>query len=199
MSDQDCAITHKFAESPGRFDDPSNRQDIRNIYLIGYRATGKSTVARLLAQQLGRPMVDTDELVETRTGLSIRKIFEQEGEPGFRRRESEILQEVAQRQGHIVATGGGIVLSSSNRRLLHDSGSTVWLIAPIASIWQRLQSDDTTWNRRPDLTIGGTAEIEELLNAREPFYRECADCTVETTNRLPTEVAAVVRACLNLG
>jgi shikimate kinase len=170
-----------------------------NTYLIGYRGTGKSTAARILARQLLLPMIDIDDLVESRAGRSIRAIFEQEGEIGFRQWEGAILLEVTLMHRTIVATGGGIVLSSMNRRLLRLSGRTAWLTADTATIWQRMQEDATTWERRPNLTVGGPAEIDELWRVREPFYRECADCTVETTGRSPEEVAALVRAGLNLG
>jgi shikimate kinase len=170
-----------------------------NMYLIGYRGTGKSTVAQLLGRQFGRPTIDMDELIESRAGLSIREIFAREGEQGFRRRESAILEEIARKPSQIVAAGGGIVLSEVNRRCLRDSGSVAWLTADAATIWQRMQADSTTWERRPNLSVGGLEEIKQLLGAREPFYRECADCTVDTTGRSPEEVAALIRAGLNLG
>jgi shikimate kinase len=171
----------------------------RNVYLIGYRGTGKSTVARLLGQQLGLPTLDMDELIEARSGLSIRSIFAQEGERGFRQRESAILNDVGAKSGCIVATGGGIVLDVTNRQCLRKSGTAAWLTADAATIWQRMQADSTTWDRRPNLSVGGLEEVKVLLVAREPLYRECADCTVDTTNRSPEEVAALVRAGLKLG
>jgi shikimate kinase len=192
MSDRDKTST---PEPPVA---PTARQFAGNLYLIGYRGTGKSTVALLLAQQLGLPMIDMDELLESRSGLSIRMIFAHEGEAGFRKREGAILEEVAQMRECIVATGGGLVLSSTNRSLLRASGRMAWLTAAPATIWQRLQADATTWDRRPNLSVGGPEEVEELLHAREPFYRECADCTVDTTGRSPEEVATLVRAHLNL-
>jgi shikimate kinase len=169
-----------------------------NLYLIGYRGAGKSTVARLLAETLGWPCVDMDQLLESRSGLSIREIFAAEGEAGFRLREAALLEEISRLGRHVVATGGGVVLSSSNRRLLRGSGRAVWLTADSRTSWQRLQGDPATPDRRPNLTVGGPEEIEELLKTREPYYRECADCTVETAGRSAAEVASLIRTHLNL-
>src|SRR5688500_13668071 len=97
------------------------------ITLIGYRCCGKSSVAPRLARQLGWSSVDTDDVIERRAGCSIREIFEREGEAGFRRMESEVLNEVLRQTKLVVATGGGAVLSESNRRLIKSAGPVVWL------------------------------------------------------------------------
>jgi shikimate kinase len=164
------------------------------IFLIGYRGTGKSTVARLLAQALRWQSLDVDEVIEAHSGRRIRQIFAEEGEAGFRRLEAEIFRSVCQSRHHVIATGGGVVLCEENRRLLRESGWTVRLTADAATLWQRTQVDPATLDRRPNLTVGGLAEIEELLRLREPFYRECASCTVDTANRTPEEVTAAILA-----
>jgi shikimate kinase len=191
--DQDVALL------PGRPVKPSSRQDAGNLYLIGYRGTGKSTVARLLAERLAWPWVDLDELLEKREARSVRMIFEQEGEGGFRLIEASLLLELSRLQCHVIATGGGIVLGSPNRDVLRKTGKCAWLTADPATVWERIRTDPTTSDRRPNLTHGGVAEIEELLHRREPFYRECADCTVDTANRSPEEAASLILAHLNLG
>jgi shikimate kinase len=153
------------------------------VFLIGYRGTGKTTVARLLAEKLKWDWADSDQLVESRAGLSIREIFAREGEGGFREREALILDELCRRQKHVIATGGGIVLREDNRHKLRSAGRVVWLKADAGTIWRRMQEDSTTANRRPALTVGGLAEVEQVLNAREALYRGCADREVSTVGR----------------
>src|SRR6187402_855134 len=98
-----------------------------NIFLIGMMGSGKSTVGRALAQRLDRPFVDTDKVLVERTGVPVATIFEIEGEDGFRRRESGVLAELAQGNGHVVATGGGAVLAAENRDLIRSGGTVVYL------------------------------------------------------------------------
>jgi shikimate kinase len=164
------------------------------LFLIGYRGSGKTTVARLLADRLGWTWKDADEILETRHGRSIRTIFAEEGEAGFRDKEAAILAELCQQQDQVIATGGGMVLRPENRRRLRDAGRVVWLTADARTLWQRLQQDATTVERRPNLTVGGLAEIEELLHAREPLYRACAHMVVATAQRTAEEVAAEILA-----
>jgi shikimate kinase len=170
-----------------------------NLYLIGYRGTGKSTIAELLAAALGWKWVDMDSFIETRHGTTIRSIFEREGEACFRAAESAVLQELSRRREQVIATGGGVVLNAQNRAILRATGRIAWLTADAQTLWQRISADKTTAERRPKLTVGGPREVDELLQRREPFYRECADCTVDTVGRSPEEIAALVRAQLKLG
>ena len=166
---------------------------VSRIFLIGYRGTGKSTVARLLADQLGWPWLDADAELEARLGRSVRRVFAEEGEAGFREHEAALLEALCRRERHVIATGGGVILRPTNRELLRASGWVVWLTADVRTLWQRLQGDPDTAERRPALTVGGLAEIEELLRVREPLYREVADFVVETVGRSPEEVAGVIR------
>src|SRR5262245_46431895 len=138
------------------------------VFLVGYRGSGKTTVAGLLAERLGWQWLDADALLEVRAGRSIRRIFEEEGEAAFRRMESELLQELCNCQRHVIATGGGIVLKEANRRRLREAGRVVWLDADASTLWQRMQEDVTTAERRPNLTVGGLEEVEQLLRVREP-------------------------------
>ena len=169
------------------------------LFLIGGRGTGKTTVARLLAHQLGWEWVDADEALELRHGQSIRAIFAAEGEAGFRDKEAAVLEELCRSARLVVATGGGVVLREANRKRLRVTGRVVWLTADAQTIWGRLQRDPVTAERRPALTVGGLAEIKELLRAREPLYRGAADFTVSTSGRTPEEVADAVQQSLNLG
>ena len=171
----------------------------RNLYLVGYRGTGKSTVGRLVAAELGWSFVDLDERVEAAAGASIAVIFAGEGEAGFRARESAALTEIF-RAGRVsdglpsvIATGGGIILREENRRLLNATGFVVWLQASAEAIWDRIQTDTLTAARRPNLTIGGgLPEIVELLAVRERYYTEVADARMPTDGRSPEVVATAI-------
>jgi shikimate kinase len=162
------------------------------VFLVGYRGTGKTTVARLLAHHFGWPWLDADDVLERHAGMTIRQVFEAEGEAGFRRRESAALEELCALRGHVIATGGGVVLGSANRERLKGAGRVVWLTADARTIRRRLENDRTTAERRPVLTVGGLAEIKELLRAREPLYRAVAHFSVDTAGRAPEEVAAAI-------
>lgn len=161
-----------------------------NIFLIGYRGTGKSTVARLLAQQLGWQMVDADEEIERRAGKAIVQIFEEDGEGVFRDLESHVVFELTQLDRHIIALGGGAVMRKENRLAIAGRGHAIWLQADTETILSRISADSTTAERRPNLTTGGgLTEIEELLAQRELIYRQSADLEVDTEGKMPAEVA----------
>ncbi len=165
----------------------------RNILLIGYRGTGKTTVGRLLAARLGQTFADVDDAIEAAAGKSIADIFAAESETGFRDRESAALAELCARSGYVLATGGGAVLRAANRAALKESGFVVWLTADPATIWERMRSDPTTLARRPNLTAtGGEAEVRALLAAREPLYREVADFAVASDTVSPDGVADAI-------
>src|SRR5262249_557274 len=119
------------------------------LFLIGYRCTGKTTVARLLAENLGWDWIDADSALEARYEKSIRQIFAEEGEAGFRDKEKKIFAELCQLRGHVIATGGGVVLRDINRQRMRSSGKVVWLTAEARTIWNRLQADPITAERRP--------------------------------------------------
>jgi shikimate kinase len=169
------------------------------LFLIGPRGSGKSTVARLLAEQLAWAWLDADDELEKRYGQSIRAIFAAEGEAGFRDKESAVLLDLCQRQRHVIATGGGVVLRESNRVLLRQTGRVVWLTADVETLWRRVQGDDATVERRPALTVGGREEMADILRIREPLYRNCADVIVDTEGRSPEEIAAEILRWMTSG
>lgn len=170
-----------------------------NLKLIGYRGTGKTTVARQLALALGWDWVDADVEVELRAGRSIAAIFADSGEAAFRDLESQVLANLVTRDRAVLALGGGVVLRPENRARLAEGGPVVWLRADPETILARVEADATTAARRPQLTSrGGLEEVRQLLAQREPWYRQCASLEVDTRGKSPAEIAAEIVAALPL-
>jgi len=168
----------------------------RGLALVGYRGTGKTTVGRILAERLGWRFADADHEVEARAGRSIASIFAEEGESAFRDWEERVVLDLAARSGMVIATGGGAVVRASNRAALRAVGFVAWLTADPATLARRLGRDHGRLQSRPALTPAGTlGEIEAVLAARVPYYREVSDLEVDTAGRSCREVAqAVFRA-----
>src|SRR5688572_502997 len=140
-----------------------------NLYLIGYRGSGKTTVAAELARLLGWNWLDADDEVERRAGTTIKEIFATSGEQSFRDLEAAVIADLAQFSGHVIALGGGAVLREDNRQAIRSSGKVVWLQASPEVLYQRISGDASTAERRPNLTAdGGLAEVERLLAVRAP-------------------------------
>ncbi|MEX2187457.1 MAG: shikimate kinase [Pirellulales bacterium] len=167
-----------------------------NVALVGYRGTGKSTVARLLALRLGWDWVDADVEIELRAAKSIAAMFADEGETAFRDLESVVVADLTRRKQTVIALGGGAVLREENRSAICEC-FVVWLRASVDAIVARLDADATTAARRPNLTIaGGRAEVAALLAEREPIYRRLARAVVDTDDKTPAEVAEAIYAQL---
>ncbi len=159
------------------------------IALIGYRGTGKTTVAQILAARLDFDWVDADVEIELRAGKSIAEIFAESGEETFRDLEAEVVTRLCGRQRTVVALGGGAILREENRKCVAGCSSVVWLKASAEVIAERLMGDPSTSARRPNLTNhGGRTEIDQLLRQREPIYRTCATLEVDTDNRDPAAI-----------
>ena len=168
-------------------------QNADNLFLIGYRCTGKSSVGRLLAATLGRSFVDTDSLVVSENGMSIRKIVTRRGWEAFRRLERTALQQVCAVDRRVVATGGGIVLDADNVNLMKGSGRIIWLRATPDTIKARMVQDQVSGTLRPALTSADSiSEIEETLAKREPFYQQAMDLSVDTEHRGIDEICDVI-------
>lgn len=168
------------------------------VTLVGYRGTGKSTVARLLAERVAVPWADADAVLEERVGCTIAQLVHDRGEMAFRDAESEVLASLLTTCPGVVATGGGVVLRESNRRLLAERGRPiVWLTAPVATIRSRLAADPGTLDRRPALQGDDVlAEVEAAVLQREPLYRACADWSLDTSECAPEAVAERIAAWL---
>ena len=157
-----------------------------NIFIVGPMGSGKSTVGKIISNELFLNFFDTDEEIETRTGASIDWIFDLEGEEGFRKRESKILHEMVQKNSIVLSTGGGIILSESNRDLLSSRGTVFYLATPIAVQLERTSKDKD----RPLLKNGDPGKIlKELHLARQSFYEEVADYIVDTEDKSSQEVS----------
>jgi shikimate kinase len=159
------------------------------IVLIGYRGSGKTTVGRILAQRLGTPFADCDDLIVARSGKSIREIFALEGEDGFRKLETAAIAELAKSDG-VIAVGGGAILREQNRRELARH-FVIYLRTQPGVLLRRIQGDPATSDNRPSLTAlgGGLEEIEALLRQREPIYRAAMNHELDVTQLSPEEVA----------
>ena len=146
---------------------------------------GKSTIGRLLAKELHLPFKDSDKEIEVRTGANIPWIFDKEGEPGFRDRETAMIVELCHENGIVLATGGGAVMRPENRQALRNGGRVVYLHASIEQQVARTSRD----RNRPLLRNANPEKIlRDLLAVRDPLYREIADLVVETDERPPRMV-----------
>ena len=161
-----------------------------NIVLIGYRGAGKSTVGKLVAARLGRPIVSTDREIVRRAGSSISDIVAAHGWEYFRDLESTVCQELAGRDNLVIDAGGGAILRQKNVDVLKRNGRLIWLTASVETIAARIGSD----TQRPSLT--GTKshveEIREVLNERMPKYQTAADVTIATDDRSIDELARTI-------
>lgn len=148
-----------------------------NIFLVGPMGAGKTSVGRQLAKAMDCEFLDSDREIETRTGVNIPTIFDIEGEDGFRKREQQMIDELTQHEGLVLATGGGAILASENREWLQQRGTVVYLSASADQLYKRTRRD----RNRPLLqTDNPRQRIVELLEKRDPLYRETADITLDT-------------------
>jgi shikimate kinase len=166
---------------------------MRNVFLVGMMGAGKTTLGKALAQRLRARFYDTDKVLVERTGVPVATIFEIEGEEGFRRRESAVLAELAANEDCVVATGGGAVLSEENRRVMRAHGTVVYLRARLESLWERTRHDTS----RPLLrTPDPRATLAQLLEKRDPLYRDAAHIVVDTGAQSASTLVARVLAAL---
>lgn len=152
----------------------------KNIFLVGLMGSGKTTIGRKLATRLSCEFIDTDHALEVRSGVSVGRIFDVEGEAGFRQRETRLLKELASTPGHVVSTGGGIILAAENRQCLEQNGVCIYLQANFGVLWSRLKD----CKKRPLLQKSDPQEvIKQLLIERAPLYESVADITVKADQR----------------
>jgi shikimate kinase len=159
---------------------------IRNLILIGFMGSGKSSVGREIARRCELRFLDTDSMIRQKYGKSIPEIFAAYGEPAFRDEEHQVLLRLRAAQPMVLATGGGIVLQPRNRSVLRSLGAVVWLTANEEVIWERVSRNQ---NRPLLQTKDPRSTVRDLMETRYPLYRETADITVETSGLTHQEVA----------
>lgn len=155
-----------------------------NIYLTGYRCTGKTSVGKSLADVLKWSFIDADLELVGRYGMTISEIVSKEGWNSFREKEKAVLKRLSALDKHVVATGGGVILDIENIEQMRKSGTIIWLKATPETIKTRILQDQNTEELRPSLTSKGLVEeIEETLVERKPLYEGAMDFSVDTDNR----------------
>ncbi len=160
-------------------------QDLPNLILVGPMGAGKSTIGRLLAAELSRDFYDTDHEIQARCGADIPWIFDVEGEAGFRQREEQMIEELTELDGVVIATGGGAVLREENRRRLRERGTVIYLFTTVDQQLKRVAKD----RNRPLLQRPDREQVlREMFDLRDPLYRATADVVVRTDRRSPRAV-----------
>jgi len=158
---------------------------INNIYLVGLMGSGKTTVGKLASKKLSKLFIDSDHVIEESTGVKVPLIFEYEGEEGFRKRETKVLEELVIKKNIILATGGGIILKKNNQRLLVENGLVIYLKADYYLLASRLRNDGT----RPLLQgIDIKQKLKALLEVRDPIYKSIADYVIDTKNKRAIDI-----------
>lgn len=166
-----------------------------NIVLVGYRGTGKTAVAAMLAERLGLGVAHLDAEIERRAGTSIPQIVDKVGWPGFRDLEEEVVRSFAARDGLVLDCGGGVIERDANFSVLRRAGPVIWLKASVATIVQRIQDD----SQRPSLTgkQSFTEEVADVLERRTQRYRQIAHHEVDTDSLAVEQVATEIERLLN--
>ena len=157
----------------------------KKIYLIGFMGSGKTTLGKILSKKLDKIFFDSDQVIEEKLGVDVTMIFDYEGEAGFREREKEILKELVSKKNIVLATGGGAVLSESNRNLLSENGTVIYLKSNYKDLILRMKNDKT----RPLLKENNIETIiKKLCKDREPLYKSISDYEIATKNKRITEI-----------
>jgi shikimate kinase len=170
------------------------------IVLIGYRCTGKTSVGKRLADRLGIPFYDTDELIQRDAAKTIRELVDAEGWDAFRARERAIIGQLPLSADAVIAAGGGAIMDAANRKALKQKGLCIWLMADAGTIVERMRNDGVSNAQRPPLSSDGLEqETAKIIEARRPFYQEMADCTIDTSDKNIEAIADEILSALRLG
>jgi shikimate kinase len=171
-----------------------------NVFLIGYRCSGKTTVGKSIAMTIDWSFVDSDLLIIKKNGNSIKDIIDTAGWDAFRRMERSTMRQICTKDRQVVATGGGVVLDADNIKAMKTSGTVVWLEASAASIQERMRQDKKTEDFRPALTDKGRMEeIEDMLLKRNPYYESASDFSIHTDDVPLDEITQNIIQKLSVG
>jgi shikimate kinase len=157
---------------------------MKNIILIGYRCTGKTSVGKKLAEILELPFYDTDQMITDCIGKTIKQWVEERGWESFRCEEKAIIKDIASRDPGVISLGGGAVMDLENREILRSMGLIVWLTADVGTILTRMKSDPMNKDNRPPLSEKDWEnETREILSQRSPIYRQTSDFPLDTEGK----------------
>ena len=160
-----------------------------NIILIGPMGSGKTSIGKRLSKMMKFDFIDTDHLIENRTGVDIPTIFEHEGEAGFRKRENKILQELSDTRATVIGTGGGIIISDENREIIRNLGFVVYLTASIKELVYRTEQDKS----RPLIKSNNAQEIiTNLIKERQKYYEKTANFKISTDNYDTVKISKII-------
>ena len=167
------------------------------LFLTGYRGSGKSTIAPLIAELTNGDWVDTDELVELSAEKPISQIFAEDGEAEFRQLEHQAIGSVVGPTNDgsplVVSLGGGAITFANNRELIAGNGKTVYLRGTTDTLWQRINTDPVSGDKRPDLTDqGGRAEVQQMLVLRSEIYESNSDFQIDIDSLTPAAIAKAI-------
>jgi shikimate kinase len=167
------------------------------LFLTGYRGSGKSTIAPLVADLAACDWEDTDQIVESTAGISIAEIFSVSGETEFRRQETEAIIKAIKscqpRERLVVSLGGGAIIQPANQTLIKQAGLTVYLNGSVDTLWQRINTDPNSGQQRPDLTDqGGRQEVESVMAIRQPTYVANSDWQIDVDELTPDQAAQAI-------
>ncbi|MEL0102742.1 MAG: shikimate kinase [Gammaproteobacteria bacterium] len=160
-----------------------------NIILIGPMGSGKTSIGKKLSKMMKFDFVDTDSIIEKKTGVDIPTIFEHEGEQGFRARETKILKEISNVNNTVIGTGGGIIISADNRRIIKNLGFVVHLTANIKELVYRTEHDK---NRPLINNVDAENKITTLLKERKDYYEKSSNVTISTDNYDTVKISRII-------
>lgn len=164
-----------------------------HAYLTGYRGSGKSSVGKKLAELLNRPFIDLDLAIQTTAKKTIKEIFAERGELGFRDLEQAELEKVSALPKSVISLGGGAILREANRAILKQTGFTIWLQASPEVLWNRISQDQATQQQRPNLTqFQGLEEVRHVLAERTPIYQSVAQYSINVESESVEKIAKVL-------
>lgn len=165
-----------------------------NVYLIGYRCTGKTTIGKLLSKKLNLVYIDTDQMIESKINMSISEFVLEKNWSEFRKIEKAMLLKTKKNQKAIISTGGGIILDPENRTFIKKHGYSCWLTANINTILERFKKDEISVSQRPSFTSSDLeSETRELLKIRNPLYEDTSHLKIDTSLLTPENIVNTIK------